>query len=316
MRRSEPDADEEFAGSNISQAGGGRRRAVSIGELQIDGAKIVERRSSEKKIGFEQIRTIALSTFGSFLRNKVILLFCSLFVCIVLLMMTPLLAYRTATNAANATQMQGFVLNEVSAVISMVSAFGSLLAAWAAADSVAGEMKSGTILAVMARPLRRWEFLAGKYLGVMMLMAIYVLAMLGVTFFLAWVGGQSFHASLWTLVVYPMVRYAMWAAMAMFLVTMLHPILVMGLVVILATLIEVFGSTTNHIPKWVRLPVHFALPLTSVLSEERFLVITRASVRPFPWTYHLTALAYGLDYALVFFMLAVFVFQRRSLSRE
>src|SRR5208282_3185467 len=229
MRCSEPASDEEFSGSDISQAGGRGRRAVTTGEEQIDGAKIAEKKISEKKIGFEQIRTIALSTFGSFLRNKVILLFCSLFLCLVLLMLTPLLGFRKMTNAANAQQMQGLILNELAAVISTVSAYGSLLAAWAAADSVAGEMKSGTILAVMARPLRRWEFLAGKYLGVMMLMAVYVLAMLGVTFLLAWLGGQSFHASLWTLVVYPMVRYAMWAAIAMFLVTMLHPILVMGL---------------------------------------------------------------------------------------
>ena len=126
-----------------------------------------------------KIRTIALSTFGSFLRNKIILLFCSLFVCIVLLTMFPLMSYKSMTNASNAQQMQGLILNEVAAVMSMVSGFGSLLAAWAAADSVAGEMKSGTILAVMARPLRRWEFLAGKYLGVLMLMAVYVLAMFG-----------------------------------------------------------------------------------------------------------------------------------------
>ena len=43
------------------------------------------------------------------------------------------------------------------------------------------------------------------------------------------------------------------------------------------------------------------------------MVITRASLRPFPWTNHLT---YGLDYALVSFLLAVFIFQRRSLSRD
>ena len=262
------------------------------------------------------IRTIALSTFGSFLRNKVILLFGSLFLCIVLLMMTPLLAYKAMTNPANAQQMQGLVLNEVAAVISMVSAFGSLLAAWAAADSVAGEMKSGTILAVMARPLRRWEFLAGKYLGVLMLMAVYVVAMLGVTFLLAWLGGQSFHASLWTLIVYPLVRYAVWASIAMLLVTMLHPILVMGVVVIAMTLITVFASASRHIPAWLRLPVHFALPLTGLLSEERFLVITKASLKPFPWTSHLTILAYGLDYALLCFLLAVFVFQHRSLARD
>ena len=262
------------------------------------------------------IRTIALGTFGSFLRNKVILLFGSLFVCIVLLMMTPLLAYKSMTNAANAQQMQGFILNEVATVISMVSGFGSLLAAWAAADSVAGEMKSGTILAVMARPLRRWEFLAGKYLGVLMLMAVYVVAMLGVTFLLAWLGGQSFHTALWTLIAYPLVRYAIWAAIAMLLVTMIHPILAMGAIVIVMTLIEVFASTARHIPVWLQKPVHLVLPLTGLLSEERFMEITRASVRPFPWTNHLTALAYGVDYALVCLLLAMFVFQRRSLARD
>ena len=66
----------------------------------------------------------------------------------------------------------------------------------------------------------------------------------------------------------------------------------------------------------MRTPIHLFLPLTSVLSEERFLVITKASLRPFPWTNHLTALAYGVDYALVCLLLAVFVFQRRSLVRD
>jgi ABC-type transport system involved in multi-copper enzyme maturation permease subunit len=263
-----------------------------------------------------KIRTIAFSTLGSFLRNRVILLFGSLFVCVVLLLMTPLIGYKSMTTSSNALQMQGFILNVVAQVISLVSGFGSLLAAWAAADAVAAEMKSGTILAVMARPLRRWEFLAGKYLGVMLLMAVYVLAMLGITFLLAWLGGQHFHASIWTLLVYPMVRYAIWGAVAMLLVTMLHPILVMGIVIVLATLVQVFASTASHIPVWLRTPVHLVLPLTNILSEERFMIITRASLRPLPWTNHLTALAYGVDYALVCFLLAVFVFERRSLARD
>jgi ABC-type transport system involved in multi-copper enzyme maturation permease subunit len=262
-----------------------------------------------------KIRAIALGTFSSFLRNKVIILFTSLFACLVLLMLSPLLAYKAMTTTSNAQQMQGFILNEVAAVISLVSGFGSLLAAWAAADSVAGEMKSGTILAVMARPLRRWEFLAGKYLGVLMLMAVYVLIMLGVTMLLAWLGGQRFHTSLWTLLVYPMVRYAIWAAISMFLVTLVHPIFAMGVVVVLATLVEVFGPGA-HIPPVLRVPIHLLLPLTGVLSEQRFLSITRASLKPFPWTSHVTALAYGLDYALVCFLLAALVFQYRSLSRD
>jgi ABC-type transport system involved in multi-copper enzyme maturation permease subunit len=208
------------------------------------------------------------------------------------------------------------VLSEVALVMSLVSGFGSLLAAWAAADSVGGEMRSGTILAVMARPLRRWEFLAGKYLGVMMLMAVYVLVMLGVTFLLAWLGGQRFHTSLWTLLVYPMVRYAIWAAISLLLVTLVHPIAVMGIVAVLATLVATLQSPLSSIPNWLRLPVHVILPMTNLLSEERFLVINRASLKAYPWTNHVTALAYGLDYALVCFLLAAFLFQYRSLTRD
>ncbi len=263
-----------------------------------------------------KVRTIAFGTFTSFLHNRLIILFCSLFVCLVLLMMSPLLAYKSMTTASNAQQMQGLILSEVAAVMSLVSGFGSLLAAWAAADSVAGEMKSGTILAVMARPLHRWEFLAGKYLGVMMLMAVYVCGMLGGTFLLAWLGGQRFHTSVWTLVAYPLVRFAIWAAIAMCLVMLVHPIFVIGIAAVLGTLISVFQSPSSLIPVWLRQPVHLSLPMTDLLSEQRFLSITRASLKPFPWTSHLTALAYGLDYALVCFLLAVWLFQRRGLSRE
>jgi|SRR5215472_1886910 len=263
-----------------------------------------------------KVRTIALATLGSFLRNKLILLFCCLFACVVLLMMTPLLAYKAMTNTANAQQMQGFILNTVAGVMSLVSGFGSLLAAWAAADSVAGEMKSGTILAVLARPLNRWEFLAGKYLGVLTLMTTYVVGMLFLAFFLAWLGGQGFHSSWWTLLVYPLVRYAIWAAIAMLLVTVMHPMFVMGIVIILATAVEYFASSFSRIPGWFRIPVHLILPLTNLLSERRFLSITQASIKPYPFTNHLIALAYGLDYALVCFLLAIFVFHYRNLTRD
>ncbi len=41
-----------------------------------------------------KIRAIALNTFGSLVRNKVIILLLAGFLCIVLLMMTPLLMVR------------------------------------------------------------------------------------------------------------------------------------------------------------------------------------------------------------------------------
>jgi hypothetical protein len=121
---------------------------------------------------------------------------------------------------------------------------------------------------------------------------------------------------LWTLVLYPMVRYAIWAAISMLLVTVLHPAFVMAIVVVVATLVGMFGSPSTRIPNWVRVPVHVVLPMTNLLSEERFLSITRASLKPFGWKNHIVALTYGVDYALVCLLLATAVFHYRSLTRD
>jgi ABC-2 type transport system permease protein len=266
-----------------------------------------------------KIRTIALNTLGSFLRDKLIILFCALFLCIVLLMMTPMLAMKAALTRENAAEMQTMVLNIVGAIMYFVSGFGSMLAAWAAADSVATEMKTGTILAVMARPVKRWEFLLGKFLGVMMLMLIYVLLMFGLSYLLAWMGGEHIQSHPWVLLVYPLVRYAIFAAIAMLLVTVLHPVLSFAIVAIISivALIVVPGpEVSNKFLAWLKTVLYIVLPSTTLLSEDRFLSITQASLKQTGWLEHLTTLAYGLDYAVVFLLLAMWSFHYRSLKRD
>ncbi len=264
-----------------------------------------------------KIRAIALNTFGSLLRNKLVILFLAGFICVLLLMMSPLLAAKAMAGSMSATQLQGVVLSMVSTITSMVSGFGSLLAAWAAADVVSSEMRSGTILAVMARPVRRWEFLLGKYLGVQLLMIIYVMAMLGLTYLLAWIGGEGIQSTLWVLIVYPLVRYAVYSAIAMLLVTALHPVVSFAIVLIIAVLASMVAPPQNSrfMPDWLQQAIYVVLPSTELLSETRFLAITKSSLQATPWIHHLTALAYGLDYALVCFLLAVWSFRKRSLSR-
>ncbi len=263
-----------------------------------------------------RIRVLAWITFLGLFRNKVIILFVALFLCIVLLMMTPLM---TASITTEPARMQGMVLMLITAVMSMVSGFGSLLAAWSAADTVASEMKTGTILAVMARPIRRWEFLLGKYLGVQMLIAVYVLFMFVVTNVLAWLAGQRLVTNPWLLVVYPMVRYSIYGAMAICFVTMMHPIFAFVLVLfsgVVANTVAPSSMATQLIPRWLHRGLFFVLPSVNLLSESKFLAISSAKLRQTPWTEHVTALAYGLDYALVFLLFAAWAFRRRSLARE
>jgi ABC-type transport system involved in multi-copper enzyme maturation permease subunit len=267
-----------------------------------------------------KLRTIALNTLGLFLRDRLLIVFAALFLCVILLMMTPFLALKAKTTASNIEGMQAYVLQLVAVIMSMVSGVGSLVAAWAAADSVATEMKSGTILAVMARPVKRWEFLLGKYLGVLVLMLVYVVAMVGLSFLLAQMGGQKIQSSVWVLFVYPMVRYAIYAAIAMFIATVAHPVITWAFTLILgvAATMVVPGARppANVALRWFEAACYYLLPSTNFLSEDRFLVIKHASLRQTTWADHATTLAYGLDYALVFLLLAMWSFHYRSLKRD
>jgi ABC-type transport system involved in multi-copper enzyme maturation permease subunit len=266
-----------------------------------------------------KILTIALNTFSSFLRDKLIILFSILFACVVLLMMTPLLGLKAMTSAANAAQMQSLVLSEIASIMVLITACGSMLAAWAAADTVASEMRSGTILAVMARPVHRWEFLAGKFLGVMLLMSVYVLMMFALSYLLAWMGGEKFQAVPWALLVYPLLRYAIYSAISMLLVTVIHPVLAFASVLaisVAATVIDPAQQYSSLFGTWVRNIAYVILPSTTLLSEQRFLVIKSATLNRTNWLEHLTAVGYGLDYAAVFLLLAMWSFDYRTLKRD
>lgn len=266
-----------------------------------------------------KIWAIATNTLSAFLRDKVLIVIFIVFVCIVLLLMSPLLAYKAITTASNAATMQGFVISVVAEIMGFVSGGGSLLAAWAASSAVAVEMKSGTIQAVMARPVNRWQFLAGKYLGTMILMTAYVLLMFGLSYLLAWMGGQRIQSTPWVLVAYPIARYAIYAALAMLLVTFMHSALAFGFVIVIAVLSNLMGlgaQLFRHIPAWVQTSIYAILPSTGLLSEDRFLSITKTSLEHTTWLEHLTTLAYGLDYALVCLLLAMWSFHYRTLKRD
>jgi len=266
-----------------------------------------------------KIWAIARNTLGTFLRNRLLVVFAVIFVCTVMLMMTPLLGMKAMAKFGQAQAAQTMVLTYVSIIMSFVSGTGSLLAAWCAADAVSSELTNGTILAVMARPVKRWEFLLGKYLGVMMLMSVYVVMMYALSRLLAWIGNAQLPSATWVLLVYPLVRYAIYAAIALALVSVLHALMAMSIILILAVLAGVVAPGGKVVyPHWqyFRIPLWIVLPSTSLLSEDRFLTLTHAALKQATWAEHLVTISYGLDYALIFLLFAAWSFHYRSLTRN
>jgi len=266
-----------------------------------------------------KVGTLALSTLESFLHNRIVVLVLILGLCIVILMMISVWGTRAAASVSNHQAMEGMVLETVSFAMSFMSFLGSILAAWGAADAVHSEIKSGTVLAVMARPVKRWEFLLGKYLGVILFMLCYVLLMMAMTYSVVSFAGMSVHASPWILLIYPVVRYAIWAGLALALTTLVHPVVTMGLLFAISLLTDfVAPGSMNWIPKlhWLKTGLYYLLPSTNLLTEGRFLSLRQASIKQAGWAQHAISLGYGLDCALILVLLAMWSFHYRSLRQD
>ncbi|MGE9294384.1 MAG: ABC transporter permease, partial [Puniceicoccales bacterium] len=58
--------------------------------------------------------------------------------------------------------------------------FGSILAVVATAQLFYSEIENRTALTILAKPVYRWEFLAGKFLGVFLLLLVFIVLMAGI----------------------------------------------------------------------------------------------------------------------------------------
>jgi Cu-processing system permease protein len=83
---------------------------------------------------------------------------------------------RTSVRAVVRNQMSNFMLLSGLYVVNFLQATMTVLTS---VDTIAGEIASGTIQAVAAKPVRRWEILLGKWLGYVAMLTLYLAFMAG-----------------------------------------------------------------------------------------------------------------------------------------
>ncbi len=82
---------------------------------------------------------------------------------------------QSAANIINTESMNGFLMAGLYAVTFLSVAMAALLGA----DTLAGEINSGTIQTIVTKPIRRADVVLGKWLGFAGLLGLYVLLMAG-----------------------------------------------------------------------------------------------------------------------------------------
>src|SRR5437667_3653077 len=104
---------------------------------------------------------IARNTLGDALRKRVLLVF--LLLAMVMLLLALMLQYFTARE-----QMVTFKSTELAIIL----IFGALIAITTSIFLIPNEIEKRTIYSVLSKPVQRWEFFLGKFLGGVLTVAV------------------------------------------------------------------------------------------------------------------------------------------------
>ncbi len=109
--------------------------------------------------------------------------------------------------------------------LSAIAFFGVLIAIFVGINLVYREISQRTVYSLLAKPVRRWEFIAGKYFGLLTLLALEVGLMTACFLGLLLLKGGEFDLSLLWGIVFIFGELALVTALAMFFTSFTTPYL-------------------------------------------------------------------------------------------
>jgi Cu-processing system permease protein len=199
--------------------------------------------------------------------------------------------------------------------LSAISFFGVLIAIFVGINLVHKELSTKTVYTMLAKPVKRWEFLLGKYFGLLSLLAVEVAIMsacfLGV---LVWTGAHFEMGLVWSIVLI-YCELALVTAIAMFFSSFTTPYLsgmftiALWIIGHLLTDLRAFGSKSD-LPGLRALleALYWTLP-----NLERLDIKADASAgRPIELARVGVAALYAWLYSFVLMSGAILLFQRRD----
>ncbi len=253
-----------------------------------------------------RIWAIAMNTYREAIRDRV--LFSLLFFGAVVLVAS--LVVREITIGDQEKVVRGVAQGAI-------SLFSSIIAMFLGIGLVRKELERKTIFTIASKPISRWMFLLGKYLGLLFTLAVNILLMLALYVLLMLLDQGLPHSDLLAFTVLLFVELMLLTAWATLFSTYSGPTtataFTLSVFVIghLADDIWLFGQQADH--EWIRKLseiLYWLLPNFEIFNVQPQTV----HELPIALGYVLSATGYGLGYTAAVLALAVFIFQKRDFA--
>lgn len=201
--------------------------------------------------------------------------------------------------------------------LAAASVFGVLIAISLTISSFAGEIRQRTAYALLARPIPRWTFVLGKYLGLLFAMELVVILMVFATAITVWLYGDPVPSVFWAALWLTCVEVAVAISVALLFSSMAVPVLAacysVGVVIV--------GSFASDILQFALKLEEQGKPLGWILRRlyyfppdlEKFsLRLQAANGIAVPTDILVAGSFYGLAYILAALILAMWIFSYRK----
>jgi ABC-type transport system involved in multi-copper enzyme maturation permease subunit len=251
------------------------------------------------------IVAISLNTFREAVRDRILYLILAF--AVVMILASRLLSMLTVGEEIKIIKDLG---------LSTISVFGLLTSVFVGVSLVFKEIDKRTVYTLLAKPVKRWQFITGKYGGLLMVLAMNVAVMALTLSVLLIIHGEN-PLPMLEAVLLILVELSLVTAFAILFSSFANPILsALGTaaIYVVGHLVWSFDLLKDRLPEgWSHKLcdiLYWVLP-----NLDRLNIKTRAvhglAVSP---EYIGSAVLYGLSYSLVVLVLACIIFERRDFN--
>lgn len=257
------------------------------------------------------ILSIASTTVGEAVRRRVLLVI--LLVGLLGLIIMPGLSMLSARSEL--TVLKG-------AMLFIIQATSALIAIVLTVYMIPNEIERRTIYTILSKPVQRWQFLVGKYLGAVLalglMMALMTIVILTVFFVLKQNVQDAIEVAKAPALYF--VQMSLLAAVATFFSTFVSPLVnffLSGGTYLVGTFLSTFLKTmedNSHAPGFAKIVakgVNLVFPNFSLFNIQNPITNPNASIGS-ESGYYLNAATYGVIYVGILMVLSILVFDRRE----
>lgn len=252
---------------------------------------------------------IAYNTVREALSRRVVLLF--LFGALVLIVLSPLFSFLSPREELTLLKSLGLGVIQLASMFICIVMGISLIPA---------EIERRTIYTVLSKPVQRYEFVLGKFLGGILTMLFNILCM-GVVFFVvvAWRGNVKQALDLWKGFMMIFFQMSILVSLAIFFSAFLTPFVnfFMSLgVYIIGTLSSVTeslmkGENRTALQKGIGAVLHYLLPNFGNFNIQNKIIHPETRIIN-EGVYYIQNIGYAVLYIAVLLIIAVIIFDRRE----